>query len=284
MYNLDSDSEISLKNAVTAEDVLRIYRNINNSNLCSLDIIKLENKLLINSFSNNHFLYSNKYLYYNLSMMLKDIGLFYNDSEYIKKMYNILLTRIKNIVENNFDDVFYLKEKIESELVDNLYIELFNQPLSLTSDLLKVCNNLNSNNDAFKEVIKLEIDLFINKFYKNKFLFSNRFIYFKLVTLIKQVGLNTYDIDLINNTFATVTKASQTILNANNVDDREKIIAFNNLCFNYISLENSNEKIYKKQLIDVNEFTNNYVLDNFKRNEKKKQKVLTYTMKEACVL
>lgn len=284
MYNLDSDSEISLKNAVTAEDVLRIYRNINNSNLCSLDIIKLENKLLINSFSNNHFLYSNKYLYYNLSMMLKDIGLFYNDSEYIKKMYNILLTRIKNIVENNFDDVFYLKEKIESELVDNLYIELFNQPLSLTSDLLKVCNNLNSNNDAFKEVIKLEIDLFINKFYKNKFLFSNRFIYFKLVTLIKQVGLNTYDIDLINNTFATVTKASQTILNANNVDDREKIIAFNNLCFNYISLENSNEKIYKKQLIDANEFTNNYILDNFKYNEKKKQKVLTYTMKEACVL
>lgn len=284
MYNLDSDSEISLKNAVTAEDVLRIYRNINNSNLCSLDIIKLENKLLISSFSNNHFLYSNKYLYYNLSMMLKDIGLFYNDSEYIKKMYNILLTRIKNIVENNFDDVFYLKEKIESELVDNLYIELFNQPLSLTSDLLKVCNNLNSNNDAFKEVIKLEIDLFINKFYKNKFLFSNRFIYFKLVTLIKQVGLNTYDIDLINNTFATVTKASQTILNANNVDDREKIIAFNNLCFNYISLENSNEKIYKKQLIDANEFTNNYILDNFKCNEKKKQKVLTYTMKEACVL
>ena len=68
MYNFYSDSEDLFKNAVTAEDVLKIYRNINNINLCDENVVALENKLLINSFCRNHFLYSNKFLYYKLSI------------------------------------------------------------------------------------------------------------------------------------------------------------------------------------------------------------------------
>lgn len=284
MYNFYSDSEDLFKNAVTAEDVLKIYRNINNINLCDENVVALENKLLINSFCRNHFLYSNKFLYYKLSMVLNDMCLLNDNADVINEEYNDLLNKIKNIVENNFNNVLYLKEKIDKELIQKLYDNLVDNTLSSSKDITKVHKSLNNDNFTTSEVMKLENNLFINKFYKNKVLFSNKFIYYKIVSIIRSIGLNTNNVNLINETFETIVKFTKLILSSKDIDALNKIEMFNSMCFEYLLLDTKTMNEYEQNLISINQNISNYEdKNNNFYEEKSKNKILAYNINKAYV-
>jgi len=284
MYNFYSDSEDLIKNTVTAEDVLKIYRFINNINLCNDDIVLMENKLLINSFSKNHFLYSNKFLYYKISMMLTDICLLNDDTKYIENKYNILLNDFKFIIENSLNNASDFKEKLENKLIEEVYINLIDNSLSSSKDITRVHKCLNNNNDTTAEVIKLENNLFINKFYRNKIIFSNKFIYLKMVSIIKNIGLNTNNVNLINDTFETMINFTKSILCNKNIDNLNKFKIINLLYFEYMLLSGEEMTEYENKLISLNQSINNIEEENKFTSKTSDNKVLTYTLNKACVL
>lgn len=284
MCNFYSDSEDLFKNVVTAEDVLKIYRNINSVNLCDENVVSLENKLLINSFCKNRFLYSNKFLYYKLSIMLNDMCLFNDSIEVINEEYNNLLNSVKSIVENESNNLLYLKEKIDNELAQKLYTYLVDNKLFSSKDITKVHRSLNNDNFTTSEVIKLENNLFINKFYKNKVLFSNKFIYYKIVSIIKNIGLNTNNVNLINETFETIVKFTKLILNSNDIDDLNKIKMFNSLYFEYLLLDTKIMNEYEQDLIHLNQSIINYEDKNNFFERENNNKILIYTMDKASSL
>lgn len=284
MCNFYSDSEDLFKNVVTAEDVLKIYRNINSVNLCDENVVSLENKLLINSFCKNRFLYSNKFLYYKLSIMLNDMCLFNDSIEIVNEEYNNLLNSVKSIVENDSNNLLYLKEKIDNELAQKLYTYLIDNKLFSSKDITKVHRSLNNDNFTTSEVIKLENNLFINKFYKNKVLFSNKFIYYKIVSIIKNIGLNTNNVNLINETFETIVKFTTLILNSNDIDDLNKIKMFNSLCFEYLLLDTKLMNEYEQDLVHLNQSISNYEDKNNFFERENNNKILIYTMDKASSL
>ena len=139
---------------VDASDVLMVFRCINSMNSTnnmdkvSKDVIDTENNCLINSYGNK-ILFSNRFIYNDLSQLLIKIGYITNDSNKVKKTYEILISVINIlfcIEEMDIDD------KVESfRLICLNYETLYNKIVNLNETGINYRDILKSIFDSLKK-------------------------------------------------------------------------------------------------------------------------------------
>lgn len=277
MYKHSIDVADLLNKEVISKDVLNVYKNINNCNLANMEVIDLENILLINSFRNNDFLFQKEYFYYKLSLALKNIGMFDNNKESILNKFSYLLNVTEEIFENQED----INQKIEAYnkiIIDLMYMENVNKPVTPV-DVLQIYRGINYNNSVSKEIIQLENKLLVNSFCKNKFLFTNKLVYYKIASVLKGIGFNTKNEEIVNSTFNVLSNVAQLIFSNDYIDNYEKINIFDFLCFKYELLDNNSKKDTDVQqyIASLNNETN-LLIQKIASMEPIKHKSLNYSL------
>lgn len=134
MYELSIEEVFadSLYKEVKANDVLNVFNIINKCNSADDEIIDLENKLLINSFGKNKFLFNSKFLYYRFASLVKTIGMFSNNANEVYEAFQ----NLNDITEKLFNcKGINIEEKVK----------LFNL-VCLKYELLCNQSNFNDNN------------------------------------------------------------------------------------------------------------------------------------------
>lgn len=277
MYKHSIDVADLLNKEVISKDVLNVYKNINNCNLANMEVIDLENILLINSFRNNGFLFQKEYFYYKLSLALKNIGMFDNNKGSILNKFSYLLNVTEEIFENQED----INQKIEAYnkiIIDLIYMENVNKPVTPV-DVLQIYRGINYNNSVSKEIIQLENKLLVNSFCKNKFLFTNKLVYYKISSVLKGIGFNTKNEEIVNSTFNVLSNVAQLIFSNDYIDNYEKINIFDFLCFKYELLDNNSKKDTDVQqyIVSLNNETN-LLIQKIASMEPIKHKSLNYSL------
>ncbi len=205
----------SLYDNVVAGDVLKVYRSINNFNIAPKEIIEVENNLMINSFFRTITLFNKKYLYYNLSVFLNDMGIFLN-KEQIENDFIYLLYQSKKYIGNNSG----YSSKID--YLDNFYKNLIDKSVE-AQDVFKVHQGINLNNETFSEMISLERQIMIDSIQKYPGIYANKLAYYKLAMQIKGLGLKLRDLKQAEEIFNKLTLYTNNILDIPNLDSYIKL-------------------------------------------------------------
>lgn len=251
MNKISTNVSRLLYDNVVADDVLKVYRSINNFSIVSKEVVDLENNLIINSFFKNKFLFNSKYLYYKLSFVLKDMGLCIEKEQIENKFIYLLSKSYECICANTLDD-FSKIEHLNQIYLSEFYKTFIDQPVT-TTDIIKVHRGISLNNQAFKEIILLEKRILVNSIKNNQTILSNKLAYYKLAMQIKGLGLKINNQDYAKEIFDKVYTYTNYILDIDNIDMYTKL---NILDFLYFKLSQVEIDAIDQNLLQFNNLNN----------------------------
>lgn len=272
----------SLYDNVVAGDVLNVYRSINNFSIVSKDIVDLENNLMINSFFRTKSLFNSKYLYYKLSIILKDMGLFMTQEQIENNFIYLLYQSKKYINDSSVDDL----SKIEylNQIYSNDFYRTFINQLVTDEDIQRIHKGISLNNQAFNEIILLEKKVLIGSVKNKDLILSNKLAYYKLAMQIKGLGLKFNNEKQAEEVFNKLIMYTTSVLYIPNIDSYTKLNILDFLYFKFAQL-NFNEKNLHHQFTILNNELK-ILLKNLSKNseERKDEKHLTYSIVQTACL
>lgn len=283
MNKMSIDVARLLYDNVVASDILKIHESINNFAISSKEIIDLENSLIINSFYKNKLLFSSKYLYYKLSVVLKDISLCIDEKQ-VENIFIDLLNKSLNCLTNNSLDDFSKIEYLNQIYLNEFYKNFIDQTIT-AEDIFKVHLGINRNNQAFSEIITLENKILINSIKKSPAIYANKLAYYKLAMQIKGLGLKFNNEKQADEIFNKLLNYTNLILEKSNIDIYTKLNILDFLYFKYDQLDFSANKDYSHQLSSFVNKEIKQLLNQSPKNsdDKNKEKRLVYSMvKKEC--
>lgn len=224
-----------LYNNVVADDVLKVYRSINNFSIVSKEVVDIENNLIINSFFKNKVLFNSKYLYYKLSFVLKDMGLCL-EKEQIENKFIYLLSKSYECMDSNALDDFSKIENLNQIYLNEFYKTFINQSVTV-ADIIKVYQGISLNNQAFKKIILLEKKILANSIKNNQPILSNKLAYYKWAMQIKGLGLKVNNQDHAIEIFNKVYTYTNYILDIESIDIYTKLNILDFLYFKLSQVE-----------------------------------------------
>lgn len=265
-----------LHDNVVADDILKVYRSINNFSIVSKEMVDLENDLMINSFSKDKFLFNSKFLYYKLSIVLKDMVICLN-KEQLETYFNNLIFKSKICMDYNIDSFSKIK-MINKVCLDEFYVDYIDQVVT-DNDILNVHKGISLDNQAFSEIILLEKRFLASGIRNSQLISSNKLVYYKLARQIKELGLKVNNQHQAEDIFNKLFTYTNYILSIQDIEVYNKLNLLDFLYFKMIELRFDNNKNLNQQFNNLNNEIKNLIKMIPKNvEEKKDKKEFVYSM------
>ena len=99
-----------------------------------------------------------------------------------------------------------------------------------SKDIYKVFEYINNATNVGEDIIQLENKLLINSFCKEKRLFSDKFIYYSVASVVINVGIFTNNLNQIEMSFKKLMKIINILFDNDKLSYQQKLKLFNTIC------------------------------------------------------